>query len=29
MNADQILQIAEAIAADSLAGMTEGQLLDR
>ena len=29
MNTDQILQIAEAVAADSLAGMTEGPLLDR
>ena len=29
MNADQILKIAEAVAADTLAGMTEEQLLDR
>ena len=29
MNADQILEIAEAVAADSLAGMSESQLLDR
>ncbi len=29
MNADQILNIAEAVAADTLAGMTEDRLLDR